>query len=75
MSAIYPSLRSRIVFVTGGASGIGAAEVSAFARQGARVAFVDIDDAAAVALCAALRDEGCPEPFFQLGRRHAGFLG
>jgi len=64
-AAIYPSLRDRVVFVTGGASGIGAAEVSAFARQGARVAFVDIADEAARALCASLRDEGHPEPFFQ----------
>jgi NAD(P)-dependent dehydrogenase (short-subunit alcohol dehydrogenase family) len=65
MTAIYPSLRDRAVFVTGGASGIGAAEVFAFARQGARVAFVDIDDAAAATLCQSLKAEGCPEPFFQ----------
>jgi len=64
-AAIYPSLRDRVVFVTGGASGIGAAEVAAFARQGARVAFVDIADEPAAALCAGLRDAGHPEPFFQ----------
>ena len=45
--AQYPSLKDLVVFITGGASGIGAAEVSHFAAQGARVAFVDIDDAAA----------------------------
>ncbi|WP_246660220.1 SDR family oxidoreductase [Rhizobium sp. FKL33] len=33
--------------MTGGASGIGAALVAGFARQGARIAFIDIDDAAA----------------------------
>jgi NAD(P)-dependent dehydrogenase (short-subunit alcohol dehydrogenase family) len=64
-AAIYPSLRDRVVFVTGGASGIGAAEVSAFARQGARVAFVDIADEAGLALSARLKDEGHIEPFFQ----------
>ncbi len=64
-AAVYPSLRDRVVFVTGGASGIGAAEVSAFARQGARVAFVDIADEAAQALCANVREAGHPEPFFQ----------
>ena len=64
-AAIYPSLRDRVVFVTGGGSGIGAAEVSSFARQGARVAFVDIADEPAAALCAGLRDAGHPEPFFQ----------
>ncbi|MEI7713035.1 MAG: SDR family oxidoreductase [Rhodospirillales bacterium] len=63
--AIYPSLRDRAVFVTGGASGIGAAEVTAFARQGAKVAFVDIADEAATALCRSLREAGHPEPFFQ----------
>ena len=42
--ARYPSLRGRSVFVTGGASGIGAAHVSHFAEQGAHVAFVDIND-------------------------------
>ena len=37
--AIYPSLRDRLVFISGGSSGIGAELVRAFAAQGARVAF------------------------------------
>ena len=45
LSASYPSLRGKRVVVTGGASGIGAAIVDAFARQAARVAFLDIADA------------------------------
>jgi NAD(P)-dependent dehydrogenase (short-subunit alcohol dehydrogenase family) len=40
--AIYPSLRGKRVLVTGGASGIGAGIVEAFARQGCDVTFVDI---------------------------------
>ena len=40
--AHYPSLADRVVFITGGGSGIGAAMVEAFAGQGAKVAFVDI---------------------------------
>jgi NAD(P)-dependent dehydrogenase (short-subunit alcohol dehydrogenase family) len=40
--AIYPDLAGRSVFITGGGSGIGAALTRAFARQGSRVAFVDI---------------------------------
>ena len=45
--ATYPSLRDRAVLVTGGASGIGARIVAAFAAQGARVAFLDRDEGAA----------------------------
>jgi len=42
----YHSLEGRKVLVTGGASGIGAAIVSAFVSQGAAVAFLDIDEPA-----------------------------
>ncbi|MBX3624634.1 MAG: SDR family oxidoreductase [Rhizobacter sp.] len=48
--ATYPSLQGRSVFITGGGSGIGAAMVEAFVAQGARVAFVDIDEASSRAL-------------------------
>ena len=44
--ASYPSLRGKVVFVTGGASGIGAAFVEAFHQQGGRVAFIDLDETA-----------------------------
>ena len=39
--ATYPSLRSAVVLVTGGASGIGEAVVRAFADQGSRTGFVE----------------------------------
>jgi len=48
--AVYPSLSGKKVLVTGGASGIGAALVEAFAAQNSQVAFLDIDDAAGRAL-------------------------
>lgn len=48
--AIYPSLKGRVAFVTGGASGIGADVVRAFHGQGAKVGFVDIQDDAGHAL-------------------------
>lgn len=43
MTALYPDLANRVVFITGGATGIGAAFVEAFTAQGARVAFVDLN--------------------------------
>jgi NAD(P)-dependent dehydrogenase (short-subunit alcohol dehydrogenase family) len=52
--ADYPSLKGKVVFITGGASGIGAAFVEAFHAQGARVAFVDLDVDAGEALAARL---------------------
>lgn len=43
-SVRYASLAGRTVLITGGASGIGAEMVAAFVSQGARVAFLDIDE-------------------------------
>lgn len=40
--AIYPSLASKRVFISGGGSGIGEGLVEGFVAQGARVAFCDI---------------------------------
>lgn len=51
---VYPSLSQKVVFITGGASGIGAAMVRAFSAQGARVAFIDVDLEAATTLQAEL---------------------
>jgi len=49
--ALFPSLSNKIVFVTGGATGIGAEIVSAFAKQGAKVGFLDLDKEASQVLC------------------------
>src|SRR6478735_1653835 len=54
--AAYASLRNKSVLITGGATGIGADIVRSFARQGAKVAFIDIDAAAGKALSAELSD-------------------
>lgn len=62
--AIYPSLKNRVVLVSGGASGIGASIVAHFARQGAKIGFLDIQDGSAV--IDELVAEGLPAPAFQL---------
>jgi NAD(P)-dependent dehydrogenase (short-subunit alcohol dehydrogenase family) len=51
-TASYPSLRGRPVMITGGAAGIGAAMVRAFAGQGAITGFIDYDGKAGEALAA-----------------------
>lgn len=63
--AKYPSLSGQLVFITGGATGIGAAMVEAFARQGAQVAFIDLDVGAAEPLVQQIESEFGMRPWFQ----------
>lgn len=65
MPARYSDLEGRAVAVTGGASGIGAAIVEAFADQGARVGFLDVDIGAAEALADQIERRGDPKPVFR----------
>ncbi|MBZ0161878.1 MAG: SDR family oxidoreductase [Notoacmeibacter sp.] len=67
--ANYPSLEGRTVFVTGGASGIGAQIVMAFAAQKAKVGFVDLDSEGGAALAARLDSEGATIAFEQCDLR------
>jgi NAD(P)-dependent dehydrogenase (short-subunit alcohol dehydrogenase family) len=60
--ARYPSLKNKMVLVTGGATGIGEAFVRQFACQGSRVAFFDFQDEPGRALAEELAKEGCPRP-------------
>jgi NAD(P)-dependent dehydrogenase (short-subunit alcohol dehydrogenase family) len=60
--ANYPSLAGRVVFVTGGATGIGADIVEAFAGQRAQVAFVDLQAEAGQALAERIAARGLPRP-------------
>jgi len=62
--ATYPSLRDRVVLVTGGASGIGASIVEHFCAQGSRVAFLDIDAGAAERLGETIGATGRERPLF-----------
>jgi NAD(P)-dependent dehydrogenase (short-subunit alcohol dehydrogenase family) len=63
--ANYPSLSGRTVFITGGASGIGAETVRQFCAQGSKVGFVDMDADASNQLVDSLADTGGPVPIFR----------
>ncbi|PPC76887.1 3-oxoacyl-ACP reductase [Pokkaliibacter plantistimulans] len=60
----YPSLSGQQVFISGGASGIGEHLVMAFCAQGARVAFIDIDELSAEALVTRAAQETGIKPWF-----------
>jgi len=60
----YAGLPGRVVLITGGASGIGAAFVRAFAAQQARVAFLDVDADAGEALVREVARESGSAPLF-----------
>ena len=49
-NAVYPSLKNKVVLVTGGASGIGESITRAMIKQGAKVGFLDFDEEAATKL-------------------------
>ena len=63
-NAIYPSLKDRPVFITGGGSGIGASLVEHFCAQGSKVAFVDIAEAPSTALAGRISALGHPRPLY-----------
>lgn len=62
--AVYRDLQGRSVFVSGGASGIGAEIVARFCRQGARTFFVDVQRDAGAALAETLGGETGNAPTF-----------
>ena len=48
--AVYPSLKNKVVLVTGGASGIGESITRAMIKQGAKVGILDFDEKSATKL-------------------------
>ena len=52
--AVYPSLKDKLVVITGGGSGIGAGLTEGFARQGTRVVFLDVAEEDSRALAQSL---------------------
>jgi NAD(P)-dependent dehydrogenase (short-subunit alcohol dehydrogenase family) len=63
--ATYPSLRDRVVLISGGASGIGEKIVEAFAGQHSMVVFLDIQDDAAEGLIRRCEHNGFATPAYQ----------
>lgn len=63
-SARFPDLEGRSVLITGGGSGIGAALVEGFLRQGAKVAFLDIADGQSRELADRLESETGSRPLY-----------
>ncbi len=61
--ATYPSLKGRSVYITGGATGIGAELVRRFAGEGAHVTFIDVLAEAGHALVAELGAAEAPVHF------------
>jgi NAD(P)-dependent dehydrogenase (short-subunit alcohol dehydrogenase family) len=66
LAATYPSLAGKRVVVTGGGSGIGAALVEAFARQGAETIFLDILEQESKALVQRLAGLPIATRFYQI---------
>ncbi|MCV9938597.1 SDR family oxidoreductase [Boseaceae bacterium BT-24-1] len=66
MAALYSDLAKKVVLVTGGASGIGAAITRRFAEQGSTVILFDIQRAAGEALAAELMVAGSSAHFHEV---------
>ena len=62
--AIYPSLKDKVVIITGGAQGIGESIVEQFIKQQSKVAFLDIDEKAAENLVNKIKLEYKQTPLF-----------
>ena len=64
--ASFPSLKGQRVFITGGGTGIGAAIVTAFAEQGAQVAFVDVAESDSAQLATTIAANGYLKPWWRV---------
>ncbi len=60
----YPDLENKVVFITGGGSGIGAYFAAAFALQGAKVAFVSLSEGPANHTCDLIEKKTGHRPLF-----------
>ena len=62
--AIYPSLKDKVVLITGGAQGIGESIVEQFITQNSKVAFLDIDEKAGKNLVEKINQKYKKKPLF-----------
>lgn len=74
MAAVYSDLKGKLVMVTGGASGIGASIVRRFAKQDAKVVFLDIDQKAGAGLAQELTAAGAAVHFYPVDLRDIAAL-
>ncbi len=63
--ANYPSLKDKVICITGGATGIGAVMVEQFCLQGSKVVFNDIADKEAEILCDKVEKSTGNRPLYQ----------
>jgi NAD(P)-dependent dehydrogenase (short-subunit alcohol dehydrogenase family) len=70
----YSSLKDVVVFITGGASGIGREILRAFGYQGAAIGFVDMDQERGKEAEDELREMGCVSRFVACDLRDIGAL-
>ena len=64
-TTIYNDLKNKHIFITGGATGIGAEMVRAFSQQGALVSFIDMDATSASGLCKEVDASSGVRPWFK----------
>lgn len=64
-------MENKIVFVTGGANGIGKGIVTAFCQAGADVTFCDIDEKQGAKLCEEMKDYTCAFVKTDISDRHS----
>ena len=65
MLTLYPSLKNKVVFISGGSSGIGAEIVRAFAAQGSIVAFNGTKAGGGDALIEEITQAGHAAPYYE----------
>ena len=67
--AVYPSLKGKVAYVTGGAGGIGESIVDAFARNGTTVGILDLDETGGLSVAKKLTTAGAKSALVKVDLR------